>query len=474
MIICVFATKFFIKFGVPVLILFILAGMLLGSEGIYGIYFDNPTLTKEIGNIALCFIIFSGGIDLYWKASKQILGKGILLSTIGVALTALLLGIFVHYFIGMPLMYALLLGAIVSSTDAASVFAIMRSQKLNIKGNVEPLLEFESGSNDPMACMLTIALIGIINGTADTISGYIIFFLKQFALGGILGVLMGYGTVYIINRLRHNIESMYYIIVISIVMFIYSISSIIGGNAFLAVYIGGIIIGNSSFMRKTRLTRFFDGISWISQAILFITLGLQVFPSRLIPIAVSGAIISLALIFIVRPLVVIPMLSLFKVQFNKQIFISIVGFRGAASIVFATYPLTENIPVAKDIFDIVFFIALFSLIIQGTSLPLFAKKLNLIEEEDDDFTMHNFHHYSDEISDMPVLGVYVPVFSPAVGKNIYDLQLPEDVRIVAIRQAEGYLTPKGTTTITAGDRLLITSLDEDNIKKVCEDLKFES
>jgi cell volume regulation protein A len=473
MFLCIFATKYLTKFGVPILILFIGVGMLMGSEGVFGVYFDNPSLTREIGNIALCIIIFAGGLDLNWRQAKQALASSVILATLGVLLTAIFVGLFTHIILGMPLMYSFLLGAIVSSTDAASVFAILRAQKMKTKGRVSQLLEFESGSNDPMAYILTITIIGMIMNPQESIYGFVLSFIQQFGLGMVLGILIGFGTVQILNRIHHIIDSMYLILGIILMLFAYSVSSITGGNSFLTVYIAGIIIGNSSFVRKTRVIRFFDGLSWLAQIILFVTLGLQVFPSRLLDVSISALVISVLLIFIVRPLVVIPVLSLFKMPFKEQLFISFVGFRGAASIVFATYPLTSGLLYSQEIFDMVFFIALSSLIIQGLAMKPVAKYFGIIKENDDSFQMQNFSHYVDEISDIPLLAVYIPNYSPIVGKTLRELELPDEIRIVTVRQTEGYITPRGNTIIRAGDRMLITSLSEDGLKAVCQRLKLE-
>lgn len=474
MLICVFANKILTRFGVPILILFIGAGMLLGSEGIFGVYFDNPSLTHEIGNIALCFIIFYGGMELNWKITKPVLGSGLLLSTAGVLLSTALTGVAAHLITGISYRNGFLLGAILSSTDAASIFSTLKSQKLKLKGTVAPLLEFESGSNDPMAYMLTIALIGMIQKPEDSIAVYLIMLLKEIGFGALIGVTLGYGTVYLLNHVHFNIESMYFIVGLALMMFTYSLSTFIGANSFLAVFIAGIIIGNSSFVRKIRLIRFFDGQSWLAQIILFLTLGLQVFPSRLLPIAPKGIAIAAVLILVIRPLTVIPILSPFKVPIKQQLFVSFAGFRGAASIVFATYPLTAELPVAQDIFDIVFFISITSILLQGTCLKPVAKWLDLIEGDEDTFALKNFNLYADELSDMPVLGVYVPETSPAVGLTIGELGLPEDVRIVAIKRKGQYATPKGQTIITAGDRMLLTSPSEEDLEVICTALLFES
>ena len=267
MLVCVYASKFLTRIGVPILIFFIGAGMLLGSEGIFGIYFDNPFMTRDLGNIALCFIMFYGGMDLNWKSAKPIVGRGLLLSTVGVVLTAAMVGLVAHYLIGISMINGILLGAVLSSTDAASIFSTLKAQKIRLKGNVASLLEFESGSNDPMAYMLTMTILGIIEHPQNSVYNYIIMLLKEFIFGAIIGIALGYGTVQLLNRIKLNIESMYFIVSLALMMFTYSFLSFIGGNSFLAVYIAGIIIGNSNFIRKMHLLNFFDGQSWLAQII---------------------------------------------------------------------------------------------------------------------------------------------------------------------------------------------------------------
>ena len=474
MLVCVFANNFLTRFGVPILVFFIGAGVLLGSEGIFGICFDNPSLTHEIGNIALCFILFSGGMELNWKTARPVVAGGLLLSTVGVILTAVLVGLAARVITGMSLLNGMLLGAILSSTDAASIFSTLKSQKLKLRGDVAPLIEFESGSNDPMAYMLTIALIGIIQHPHSGIGTYLLMLLREVGFGALIGVALGLGTVRLLNRVRFNIESMYFIVGLALMMATYSLSLFIGANGFLAVFIGGIIIGNSSFIRKLRVLRFFDSQSWLAQIVLFLTLGLQVYPSRLPPVALKGVLIAAVLILAIRPLAVMPILTLLRMPLRQQLFVAFAGFRGAASIVFATYPLMEGLPVAQDIFNIVFFISITSILLQGTCLKPVAGWLGLIEEEGSGFAMRNLNLYADELSDMPVLGVYVPPGSPAAGCRIRELGLPEDVRIVAIRQKERFFTPKGQTVLNVGDRMLLTSPSEEDLDFICTALKLES
>lgn len=474
MLVCVFANKFLTHLGVPILILFIGAGMVLGSEGIFGVYFDNPSLTHEIGNIALCFIIFHGGMELNWRSVRPVLGSGLALSTVGVLVSAALVGLLASFLTGMSFLNGMLLGAVLSSTDAAAVFSTLKSQKLRLKGGVAPLLEFESGSNDPVAYMLTVALIGMIKRPNDGIAVYLLMLLRQIGLGALIGVTLGLGTVALLKRVHFNIESLYFVVGLSLMMLTYSLSAFVGANCFLAVFLGGILIGNAGFSRKIRFVRFFESQSWLAQILLFLTLGLQVYPSRLLPISLKGLAISAALILVIRPAAVMPALTFFRVPLKEQLFVSFAGFRGAASIVFATYPFMENLPVAQDIFDIVFFIASVSILLQGTCLKPVAKRLGLIEEGETAFAMRDFNLYADELSDMPVLGVYVPEHSPAAGKPIRALGLPEDVRIVALRRGEGFAAPKGKTILCPGDRLLLTSPSEEDLAIICTAMKWES
>ncbi len=475
MLLCIFASRYLSRFGVPILLVFIGIGMFMGSDGMIGIYFNNPLLTKDIGNLALAFILFYGGMDFRWKEGKEIVWQGIVLSSVGVLLTAGAVGGLAYLVTDMSLLECMLLGAIVSSTDAASVFSTLRSQKINLKGRLAALLEFESGSNDPMAYLLTIVLVGVIGDPTNYTSAKIIVILSEeiiFAM--IVGALAGYGAVYVLNRIRLNIEGFYPIFGIALVIFIFSFTMAIGGNYFLAVYVAGLVIGNSSFILKMRFIRFFDGQSWLMQIVLFVTLGLQVFPSQLGEVVIPGMIISVTLILVIRPLVVIPILSLFKVPIKEQIFIALVGFRGAASIVFATYPLIAGIHSANLIFNIVFFIALSSIILQGTMLRPLAIKLDLAVKSSSLYEMKRFNDYAEEIDDIHVLGVYVSYESPAVGYKLDELVMPSCVKVLAIRQHEKFVIPSHSTRLGIGNRLLLTCQDEEVLSDFCREMKFDS
>ncbi|MGB9937233.1 MAG: potassium/proton antiporter [Methanobacterium sp.] len=366
------------RFGVPALLFFLLIGMLTGSEGIGGIYFDDPNITQFIGIIALVFILFSGGLDTNWTNIRPVLGRGIVLSTFGVLITTVAVGLFVNWITGFSLLESLLLGAIVSSTDAAAIFSIFRSQKQCIKNNIEPLLELESGTNDPMAYFLTTTLIFLILNPTTSVESMIFLLIQSIGLGVIFGVLFGKGSVKIINYIKLQIQGLYPVLTIALAFLTFSVTYFAGGNGFLSVYIAALILGNSYFINKKVQMQFFDGIAWLMQIIMFLTLGLLVFPSHIVPVIGIGILISFFLILVARPLAVFLCLSPFKVGLKDQIFISWVGIRGAVPIIFATYPIVAGIDGSKLIFNIVFFITITSALIQGSTINLFARYLGLL------------------------------------------------------------------------------------------------
>jgi cell volume regulation protein A len=423
--------------------------MLMGSEGPGGIYFDNAQLAENICNLALLIIIFSGGFDTNWKTARPVAFASGVLASIGVVLTALLVGAFAHHVLGFTLLEGLLLGSIISSTDYASVFSILRSQQSDLKNNLAPLLEMESGSNDPTANMLTVIFLGLLVGESQNI-GFMI--LTQIAVGAFFGVFVGKTAVWLINRINLDIDGLYPIMVIGVALLTYSGAGLLAGNGFLAAYITGLIMGNSKLVNKVSLVRYFDGLSWLMQILLFMTLGLLVFPSQLLSIAVSGVLVAVFLIFVARPVVIFLVLSVFKRPVKEQLLVSWVGFRGAASIVFATYPLTAGIPMAEEIFNIVFFVALVSVLLQGTLLIPIAKKLNLMEPEGT--ILRTFTDYSGEIY-AELLEVTIPEGSPLARRAIMDLDISPDVLIMMIKREGKMITPRGKTVLQAGDTLML-------------------
>ncbi|WP_321421685.1 potassium/proton antiporter [uncultured Methanobacterium sp.] len=365
------------RLGIPSLIFFLLIGMLAGSEGIGGIYFDDPSITQFIGIIALVIILFSGGLDTKWLDVKPVFKKSVVLSTAGVLITTLALGFFINWITGFSLTQSLLIGAIVSSTDAAAVFSIFRSGKHKLKNNIQPTLELESGTNDPMAYFMTTTLIFLILNPTTSIWSMILLLIQSIGLGIVLGVIFGKGGVRLINSIKLDTQGLYPVLSIALAFLTFSVTYYVGGNGFLSVYVAALILGNSSFINKKVQMQFFDGLAWLMQIVMFLTLGLLVFPSQIIPVIGIGLVISFFLILVARPLAVFLCLSPFKVQLKDKVFISWVGIRGAVPIIFATYPIVAGIQGANLIFNIVFFITITSALLQGSTINLFARYLGL-------------------------------------------------------------------------------------------------
>lgn len=452
------------RFGIPGLLLFIGVGMLAGSEGLGGIYFDDPRLTEFIGVIALNFILFSGGLETKWESVKPVVWRAMSLSTFGVLITAGAVGFFVHWLTDFSLIEGFLLGAIVSSTDAAAVFSILRSKHIGLKRNLRPTLELESGSNDPMAYFLTVSLTALAANPDLPATSMIWEFFVEMIGGAVVGVGMGFLSVRLLNRMKLEAEGLYPVLVLALMFFAFSFSHLIHGNGFLAVYISAIIMGNKPFAHKKSLIRFYDGQAWLMQIILFLTLGLLVFPSHILPLIGPGLLISVFLILFARPVGVFLSLMFFNMKIREKLFISWVGLRGAVPIVFATYPLIAGIEKSGVIFNLVFFIATTSVLLQGSSLHLVAKWLNLVVPEK---TKRKFA-IDLELSDSARNALQefsIDPNSPALGKRIMDLQLPKDALIVLISRNESYFTPHGSSIIEPGDKLIITADNDQALER---------
>ena len=434
------------KFGVPVLIFFLAIGMLAGSDGIGGIHFDNPKTAQFIGIVALNFILFSGGLDTDWQSVKPVLWQGITLSTIGVLLTAFSLGMFVWLITDFTIYEALLLGSIVSSTDSAAVFSILRSKSVALKSNLRPALELESGSNDPMAYILTIVFTGLVVNQDSGFMEILPMFLRQLLIGGILGFAFGKIGSLVINKIELDYEGLYIVLVIAIVFFSFSATDFIGGNGFLAVYIAAVYLGNQELIHKKKILKSFDSFAWLMQIILFLTLGLLVFPKQIIPVIGIGLIISVFLILVARPLSVFISLMPFKVQLRSRFFISWVGLRGAVPIVFATYPLIAGAEKAGMIFNIVFFISITSVMIQGTTLALVAKWLHLTLPENLKPRKQTDIELNDVIKSI-LKEIIIPVNCSVIGKQIVQLGMPKNTWISFIQRDNKYITPTGSTVL---------------------------
>lgn len=452
------------RLGIPSLVLFLGIGMLAGSDGFGGIYFDSPQTAQFIGIIALNFILFSGGLDTKWESVRPILWRGISLSTIGVLVTAISLGAFVYIILDFSWLEALLLGAIVSSTDAAAVFSVLRSNSIGLKDRLRPTLELESGSNDPMAYFLTISLTTLVTREDVSTLSLIPMFFMQMILGGAMGYIMGRLTLRIVNKINLEFEGLYHVLVTALLFFTFSFTDFIGGNGFLAVYLSAVILGNHSFIHKKSLMKFYDGMAWLMQIIIFLTLGLLVFPSKVIPVIGMGILIALFLIFMARPLGVFLSLLFFKMSNRNRIFISWVGLRGAAPIVFATYPLIAGVEKADMIFNIVFFIAVLSILLQGTTLSLMARWLKLsIPESARNYPLDI--ELSDEVKS-ELVEITLPKNSPKAGKTLVELDLPKPALIVLIKRGQKFITPNGSTMLEAGDRLMIMADNQQTLDEV--------
>lgn len=467
--ISVLAGKTSFRLGVPTLVFFLLIGMLAGSDGIGNISFDNPAIAQFIGIIALNFILFSGGFETDWLSVKPVFGQSLALSIAGVILTAVFLGLFVWWITDFTLFEGLLLGSIVSSTDAAAVFSILRSKNLALKGHIRPTLEFESGSNDPMAYVLTIAFISLIQFPDKSFWSVIPLFLSQLLIGGIAGFAFGYAGRFIINRLRLDYEGLYPVLMIALMFLTYSVTSSIHGNGFLAVYLSAIYLGNNDLLHKRTIMKMYDGLAWLMQIILFLTLGLLVFPSHIVPVIGIGLLISAILIIVVRPLAVFICLLPFKMKNRERWFYSWVGLRGAVPIVFATYPLMAGLEKAQMIFNIVFFISLSSVIIQGATIPKVAKWLHVLlparvkaVTPADILLSESFNSAMAEIEITPG--------DNAAGMKIIDLGFPKNARIALLRRNNRYLIPDGLTQIVEGDKLLVIAGTKEILDSVTDTL----
>lgn len=461
------ASKTSFRLGIPVLILFLGIGMLAGSDGIGGICFDNPKTAQFIGIVALNFILFSGGLETDWQLVRPVLWQGISLSTLGVLLTAISVGLFAWLVTDFNIYEGLLLGAIVSSTDSAAVFSILRSKNLALKGNLRPTLELESGSNDPIAYILTVVLTGIVVKQESNFIIILPMLIMQLLIGGALGFVFGKLSTYMINRIKLDYEGLYIVLVIAIVFFTFSATDFIGGNGFLAVYITAVYMGNQEFIHRKRIIRSFDSFAWLMQIVLFLTLGLLVFPSHIVPVIGLGLIISFFLMLVARPLGVFISLLPFKTQQRSRLFISWVGLRGAVPIVFATYPLIAGAEKAGMIFNIVFFISITSVLIQGTSLPYIARKLHLTLPERLKQRTQSDLDLDDGIKSI-LSEVVIPEKCPVVGKPIVRLGLPKKSIIPIIMRNDKYIVPSGSTVIMSNDKLYVLAENNDVLSRVFE------
>ncbi|MBF9253234.1 potassium/proton antiporter [Pontibacter sp. 172403-2] len=455
------------RFGIPALVLFLGVGMLAGSEGIGGIYFDDLRTAQSLGTLALTIILFSGGLDTRWESTRPILGRGLVLSTVGVLITAGLVGLFATFILDFTLLEGLLLGSVVSSTDAAAVFSILRSNKIGLKHNLGPTLELESGSNDPMAYFLTVSFTFLLTNQDASIWQLIPMFFLQMSIGAVMGLVMGRAMAWVINKIRLEQDGLYPALTLAMVVFTFAFTNLISGNGFLAVYVAAVILGNKNFIHKRSLTKFYDGIAWLMQILMFLTLGLLVFPSHMLPVVGAGLLISLFLMLVARPVSVFIGLSFFRASLQDKVFVSWVGLRGAVPIVFATYPLLAGVEKSDMIFNIVFFIVLTSIMLQGSTLKIVAGWLHLSEEDNAPKRVQVGEDMGYDAKNM-LVELRLKGGSNAVHKSLVELQLPKTSLIVLIDRQGKFVTPIGTTVLEAGDKLLVMTDNEEELGKVSQ------
>jgi cell volume regulation protein A len=378
LLLSIFAWKVSSRLGIPALLLFLGIGMLAGSDGPGGIYFDDALVAQSVGVVALAFILFAGGLETDWKVVRPALGGALSLSTIGVLLTAVIVAMFAIIVLHFSFTEGLLLGAIISATDAAAVFSVLGARNLHLKGKLLPLLELESGTNDPMAVFLTIGLTRLLTNPHEPVWGMLLLFVQQMGVGTVLGLLIGWAAIWLIGHLNLDVEGLYRVFTIALVLFTYGLTAWLGGSGFLAVYLVGLLLGNSSVQQVDRLSRFHDSLAWLMQIAMFLILGLLVFPSRLPAVAVSGLLITGVAVFLARPVSVLIALLPVKMSLQEKLFAGWVGLRGAVPIVLATFPLLAGLSKASFLFDLVFFVVLASVLLQGMSVPFVVQWLGVI------------------------------------------------------------------------------------------------
>lgn len=448
----IFFNKIGGKFGVPSLVIFILVGILAGSDGILKIHFEDYTLAQFVGIAAISYILFMGGLSVDIKELKPVITEGSILATLGVFATGIIVGVCSYFLLDLPLLECMLLGGIISSTDAAAVFGVLRSKSISLGYNLKPLLEFESGSNDPMAVFLTLGVIGLITGELNGLELVLDFF-KQMFLGITFGYLIAKAVVLVINRIRLEYDSLYVVITLASVLFTYSFISILGGNGFIGVYICGLVMASMRFVNKKTLIKFHDAVAWLMQIAMFLILGLLVNFKDGFTFTKQAFLIALILTFVARPIAVFVTTIPFKRSFKEKLMISWVGLRGAAPIVLATFPLTANIKHATEIFNIVFFVVLISVLLQGTTIPYIAKLLKV------DAPLEISHdaviEYGDKDTKNKMIEFTVADRALAAGKQLYELKLPQDSLVSLIYKKGEYIIPTGSTVIEPCDVLFI-------------------
>lgn len=451
-ILCIILNKASSKVGMPMLLAFILLGMIFGSDGLFKIKFEDYKSAESICSIALIFIIFYGGFGTNLNAAKPVAVKAVLLSTLGVVLTAVFTGLFCYFVLKFEILQSFLIGAVISSTDAASVFSILRSKKLNLKYNSASLLEVESGSNDPFSYMLTIIVLSLMQGNASIGKmSYMLF--AQIVFGLAIGYGIGYGAYYILNKFKFSSAGFDSLFVLAVAICSYAIPTLIGGNGYLSAYVAGLLLGNKKFQQKSNLVNFFDGITGLMQMLIFFLLGLLASPSTMVHFILPSLLIAIFITFIARPVTIFAILSPMNCPINQQLLVSFTGLRGAASIVFAIMAITNKGYVSDfGLFHIVFCIVLFSITLQGSLIPLVSRKLKMIDNNAN--VLKTFTDYPEEVP-VQFIKLNVTENHTWVDKMIKEVVLPPETILVLILRDGKRIVPRGNTEIKANDEIVL-------------------
>lgn len=448
------SSKFSSRLGLPVLVLFLVVGMLAGSDGIGGIEFNDYKISNGIGTLALALILFDGGLRTTTSALRVTLGPSMLLATVGVLITAFVTGVAASWILGISLLQGLLLGSIISSTDAAAVFAVMRSKGVRLPEKLSSTVEVESASNDPMAVILTVGLIAILQERMEIGPEILTFFLRQMGIGAIVGLIVGRGAIYLLNRIQLEAAGLYPILATAAGLLSYGLAAVLGGSGFLAVYVTGIMIGNARVVFKQGIFHFHDGMAWLSQIVMFVLLGLLSDPSRLIDVAGHGLLIAAVLIFLARPIAVFLLLTPFRYTPRELAMVSWVGLKGSVPIILGTYPLMAGLPGGRIIFDMTFFVVFVSATFQGWSLAPVARWLGLQlpprPEPPATLEISTLQHIDGDIVEYTV-----STDSAAAGRKLRDLEFPETAVVAMIVRGQNIIPPRGRTRVEAGDHVFI-------------------
>ncbi len=454
------ATLISARLGAPLLLIFLVIGMLAGEDGVLGIKFGNPDVALLIGSIALVIILFDGGMRTHPDRVRVVLAPSAVLATLGVVLTCCILGVAASYLFNLTLLEGLLLGAILSSTDAAAVFSIFQSAGLNIKERVASTLEIESGSNDPMAVMLTFTLVGVLAGQSELNWSLSSVFFQQAVVGAAVGY--GAGRFFVLLCRKLPLSAAFFpLLAVSYALLIYGLTNQFGGSGFLSVYLMGFLIGNARLPQIQQILRMHDGLAWLSQIIMFLMLGLLVTPSKLVEYAIPALILALVMIFIARPIAVFLSLVPFHFPKKDQVFISWVGLRGAVPIILALFPWLAGVPNKDLYFNVAFFVVIVSLLIQGWSIAPVARwlKLEVPPEPGPDHSMALDSVDSNDL--LQVLSFKVGKGSPIVDSDWQQLNMSPDVSYLGVLRKGEWIKAEQSPSFQLNDILLVLSKAKD-------------